>query len=53
MILQHKNFKGVFWGEKELMVQRQTFTTSDYLLKNNCFDNSSLQNRKKKWGKII
>jgi len=25
---------------KELMVQQQTSTTSDYLLKNNCFDNT-------------
>ena len=38
---------------KEIMVQLQTFTQSDYLLKNNCFDNNSLQNWKKKWEKII
>ena len=25
---------------KEFMVQLQTFTSSDYLLKNNCFDNN-------------
>ena len=25
---------------KEFMVQLQTFTTSDYLLKYNCFDNN-------------
>ena len=34
------------------MVQLQIFTTSDYVLKNNCFDNNLLQNRKKKWEKI-
>ena len=36
---------------KELMVHLQTFTTCDYLFKNNCFDNNKLQNRKKKWEK--
>jgi len=35
------------------MVQLQTFITSDILLKNNCFDNDYLQNRKKKWEKSI
>ena len=30
------------------MDRLQTFTTSDYLLKNNCFDNNELQNRDKK-----
>ena len=35
------------------MVQLQTFTTSDYLFKNSCFDNNQLQNRKKKFEKII
>ena len=31
---------------KELMVQLQTFTKSDYLSKNNCFDNSYTIERK-------
>ena len=35
------------------MVQLQTFTTSVYLLKENCFDNNKLQNRKKKGENII
>ena len=30
--------------EEEFMVQLQTFTTSDYLLKNICFNNNKLQN---------
>ena len=38
---------------KELMVQLQTFTASDYLLKNNCSDNSYLRNRKKNKENII
>ena len=29
------------------MVQLHTFTASDYLLKNNCFDNNKLRNRMK------
>ena len=35
-------FSNIFleWYSKEFMVQLQTFTTSDYLLKNNCFDNN-------------
>ena len=33
---------------KEFMVELQTFTTNDYLFKNNCFDNNKLKNRKKK-----
>ena len=32
---------------QNFMVQLQAFTTNDYLLKNNCFDNKWLQNRKK------
>ena len=35
------------------MVQLQTFTKSDYLLKTNCFDINQLQNLKKKLEKII
>ena len=35
------------------MVQLQTFTTSDYLLNNSCFDNNKLQNREKKSEKIF
>ena len=35
------------------MVPLKTFTTSDYLLKNNCFDNNKLINRKNKWEKIV
>ena len=35
------------------MVQLQAFTTNDYLLKINCFDNNKLQNRRKKWEIII
>ena len=31
---------------KELMVQLQTFPKSDYLLKNNCFDNNKLQKKR-------
>ena len=31
----------------------QTFITSGYLWKNNCFDNNLLQNREKKWKKIF
>ena len=38
----------IFSCRKEFMVQLQTFTTSDYLLKKNCFDNNQLQNQKKK-----
>ena len=41
------------YDSKDLMVQLKTFITSDYLLKNNCFDNNKLQNRKKKCEKII
>ena len=35
------------------MVQLQSFTTSDYLLENNCFYDNKLQNRKKKLEKNI
>ena len=35
------------------MVQLQTFTTSDYVLKKNCFDKNQLQNRKKKFKKLV
>ena len=35
------------------MVQLQSFTTSDYLLEKNCFDDNKLQNRKKKLEKTI
>ena len=35
------------------MVQLQTFTKSDYLLENNCFDNNKSQNRMKKWEKLF
>ena len=34
-----------------LMAQLQTFTANDYLLKNNCFDNNELRNRRKNWEK--
>ena len=34
------------------MVQLQTFTTSDYLLKNNCFENNEFKNQRKKWDKL-
>ena len=37
--------------KKERMDQLQTFTTSDYLSKNNGFDNNKLQNKKKIWRK--
>ena len=35
------------------MVKLQPFTTRDYLLKINWFDNNTLQNRNKKWVKIF
>ena len=41
----------IVYDIKKLMVEPQTFTTSDYLLKNSCFGNNKLQNRKKKWDK--
>ena len=41
----------IVYDIKELMVQLKTFTTSDILLKNSCFGNNKLQNRKKKWDK--
>ena len=44
------NFQFLFLShylKLDLMVQLQIFTASDYLLKNNCFDNNQLQNRKK------
>ena len=39
--------------EKEPMVQLQTFTSSDYLLKTNCFDNNKLQIVRKKRKKLF
>ena len=39
--------------QRTSVFQLQTFTSSDYLLKNNCFDNYKLQNLKKKREKIF
>ena len=38
---------------KEFMVRLQTFNTHDNLLKNNCFDNNQLQDRKKNFNKLF
>ena len=40
-------------AQKSSRVQLQTFNTSDYLLKNNCFDNNWLQNREKNRKKLF